>query len=206
YTSLMYYLIPSVNIDNRLVNLTISGLPDQQNDLRSVLESMSGLSLSRGISNDVSDWSNYESQSLGISFSYPAEYVVDVFSQDRSANRDSIKLYDQSTYRAKQNGQNVALAANIGFWIIDNPEKLSALDWAKQNTDHSNFKGKYKTLQIDSREAISYAWYGLGGGDRVLLVSDDRKSIYSFEVYFMDINEQIRNDFVDIVQTIKFLK
>jgi hypothetical protein len=46
YTSLMYYLIPSVNIDNRLVNLTISGLPDQQNDLRSVLESMSVLSFS----------------------------------------------------------------------------------------------------------------------------------------------------------------
>lgn len=204
YTSLVYYFIPNVEIDNRLVNLTASGLPDQQNDLRSVLESMSFLSSSPGAANDVIDWVDYNSKSLGVSFSYPANYAVEEHDGDEYSSKATVNLYSKATYAAKQKGQNVALETVIRFSVYDNPKGLPALAWIKQNADKYNFKGEYSALQIDNREAISYSWTGLGGADIVLLSSDDKKSIYYFEINYINSLDEMRNDFRQIVETVRF--
>ena len=142
----------------------------------------------------------YKNQKWGFQFQYPANYTLDTTYESQGY----IHLYDNATYEAIKQGKIIEGAPTIQFSAYDNPDKLSALEWAQKNTGQSNFSGEYKTIQVDNKNAMSYSWIGMGGGDTILLVSDDLKYIYSFDVMYINENNRIKSDFLQIVKTIKF--
>lgn len=142
----------------------------------------------------------YKNQKWGFEFQYPANYTLDTTYESQGY----IHLYDSATYEAIKQGKIIEGAPTIQFSAYNNPDKLSALQWAQKNTGQSNFSGKYKTTQVNNKNAMSYSWIGMGGGDTILLASDDLKYIYSFDVMYINENDRIRNDFLQIVKTIQF--
>ncbi|MFA4880380.1 MAG: hypothetical protein WC650_02045 [Candidatus Doudnabacteria bacterium] len=153
---------------------------------------------------DKEGWSSYQSQKWNFQFQYPSNYVLDTTYENKYADQGHLHLYDTPIYEAIKKGEIIEGAPLIEFSAYNNPDKLSALQWAKKDTARSNFSEEYKTTQVDNRDAMSYSWTGLGGGDTILLTSDDLEYIYSFHVLYMNENEKIRNDFLQIVKTIKF--
>ena len=149
-------------------------------------------------------WSSYKSKKGGFQFQCPSDYVLERTYENNYPDISIINIYSSVDYRAIKKGKNTCGPSLISFNIYNNSDKLTALQWAKNNKEISNYSGSNKTVTVDNRNAISYSWSGMDEGYEILLSSDDLKYIYSFGVTYSDRNEKIRSDFLQIVKTIKF--
>lgn len=150
------------------------------------------------------NWLSYKSQKWAFEFQYPSDYVLDTSYENEYSDQGHIQLYEKSTYEAIQGEKIIEGASLIELSIYNNSEKLSALEWAKKDTAHSNFNGKHKTVQVNNRSAMSYSWAGLVEGDTILLTSDNKNYVYVFTVMYGGEESEIRKSFLRILETIKF--
>lgn len=150
-------------------------------------------------------WLTHKSEQWGFQFQYPSNYVLDTEQENKFSDQSHLILIDSVVYESMQAMENTEGGASVVLSTYLNPEKVSALQWAKENVAHSNFAVEYTTTQVDGRDAMFYSWSGLGYGDTVLLASDSREHVYSFGVMYMDENDEIQNDFWQIVKSIELL-
>jgi hypothetical protein len=85
----------------------------------------------------------------------------------------------------------------------NNLDKLTLESWLK-STAVSNFKlsdGTYVSTKIAGHDALKYHWSGLYEADNIALATPD--SILSVAVTYINPAESIRQDFENIVDTIR---
>ncbi|MFA6992205.1 MAG: hypothetical protein WC269_02905 [Candidatus Gracilibacteria bacterium] len=139
-----------------------------------------------------STWTSYESSRFAFTFSYPYNYTLDNSFENTYEDQGFIHLYSNL----------VDKSSLIEFSAYKNPNELSILEWAKSDTAHSNFSDNYNEITVNGKSAISYSWAGMVGGDTILFKNKD--FIISANVLYTEPNEKIRDDFSEIIKTIKF--
>jgi hypothetical protein len=88
----------------------------------------------------------------------------------------------------------------------NNLEKQNTEEWVK-NTNESNFKlgeGRLSSITIDNLPALSYRWSGLYEGTTIALARPNW--VYAFSVTYLEVGDDIIQDFVKIRDSVKILK
>jgi len=161
------------------------------------------------------DYLIYKSGGWGFEFTYPSDYIV--FSpknhDDQYYEPGHIYLQEREVYEAVQRGLIMEAAPSIGFSTYENPEGLSPLEWAKENPMLSSYglgpelgtQGEEKMIKVGGQDALLYSGKSQGAWDNILLLDDDKEYIYVFSVGYRDGEDEIRADFMKIIETVKFL-
>lgn len=149
----------------------------------------------------TNDWKTYESRRFFIKFSYPSKYVLVNEYENTYPDQGFIHLYTQEGYEWVKEGQAMRGPDLIQIGAYSNPKNLSALDWAKSDTSHSNFSGIYNTEYIANTEALYYVVEGMGTGYTWVLSQGDY--IYTFDVLG---KPEMVNDLKQILKNVSFVK
>ncbi len=145
----------------------------------------------------------YTNADLGISFSYPAAYVV----EERSAPgaeriQKSVILVREADLANIPVGGEGPTTINFDFFQ-NNLDKLSAEQWATGSAP-SNYKlstGATTPLLLDGREAFTYAWDGLYHGLSSVISHGDW--ILMTTVTTLTAEDEILSDYVQVLKTLK---
>lgn len=146
----------------------------------------------------------YQLSSQGISFSYPSDYEL---TQERERDVERpwhvIVLTHESSIPAPENGEAPPVIAVV---ILDNVGSQSLEEWVL-TSEFSNFQlsqsGEFASTTVDGMDAIGYRYSGLYETEAVATVRDDK--IYLFSVGWIDENDQIRQDFQALVDSVEFI-
>ncbi len=152
---------------------------------------------------DESALKKYENTAYGISFAYPATYVVNEMDVMGEGAREhyAITLTRAEDLPLPINGEGPPMII-IDIYENDTAEQ-TAEDWIR-NADESNFDLGGETIastQIDGLPASSYRWSGLYEGTTIVLV--EAKWIYNFTVTYLEIGAPIVQDFVPIRDSVR---
>jgi len=161
------------------------------------------------------DYLVYKSGGWGFEFIYPSDYIV--FSpknhDDQYYGPGHIYLQEREVYEAVQRGLIMEAAPSISFSTHENPEGLSPLEWAKENSMLSSYglgpelgtQGEEKMIKVGDKDALLYSGKSQGMWDEILLLDDSKEYVYIFSVGYRDGEDEIRADFMKIIETVKFL-
>lgn len=156
-----------------------------------------------------SEWKTYRNNAVGLEFKYPSKYYL----EEKSGNDPLRKKYsvilteDTEENRLVREGKSPGREGPvfIGIDAYQNfPNRETAIEWVKDNPD-SNFKlsnGTYSEVFIAGEPAISYHWSGLYEADN--LVFTNSAWIISAYVNYIDPNDDIKKDFPEIINTLRF--
>lgn len=153
------------------------------------------------ISESSADWKVYQSKRFSIQFSYPAKYILDNDYENTYSDQGFMHLYTQEGYELVKSQAGRGGPDFIEVGAYGNPKKLTALEWAESDTAHSNFSGKYETVNIAGENGLSYAFEGMGSGDVRVIAHNGY--IYTFDVMG---DAAMQADFKRILDTVKFIK
>jgi len=152
---------------------------------------------------------SYSNSAVGLSFTYPQKYYLEekeVGNGERS-HYAIILTEDTEENRlireGKSPGRDGPIAITVDIYQ-NNLDKQTIAGWIK-NTSESNYKLSNDVLAsttVASQEALSYSFDGLYVADSV--VTGFKDSIISFTVTYLNRNDQIRNDFQSVLQSLKF--
>jgi hypothetical protein len=154
------------------------------------------------VSTPTTEWKTYTSTRFSITFSYPAKYVLDNTYENTYPDQGFIHLYTQEGYEQVKAKEPRGGPASIGIGVYSNPQRLSALEWAKLNTAQSNFNGSYTTEKIAGEDAIAYTFEGMVLG--VVRVLAHGNYIYDFTVGGG--GPEMTEDFKLVLSTVKFMQ
>ncbi|HYF13187.1 MAG TPA: hypothetical protein VD928_02745 [Candidatus Paceibacterota bacterium] len=142
----------------------------------------------------------YDSPELGIAFSYPNTYKIELQHTDRG---HVVVLMD------KVAAANIPVGGegppSITVSEFDNSKNLPLADWI-QETPQSNFQlspdSALNATTLGGKPALAYRHSGLYESDAVAVEQGDK--IFVFAAGWMDQNAQIRKDFQEILKTVQF--
>lgn len=149
---------------------------------------------------NMATWKTYESTKYLFSFKYPSKFHLDNQYETKYTDQGHIILMSEADYNAMvrmKPGEGRGGGSVIGLSAFANPQHLSTLEWAKQNTANSNFTDQYETTNVGGGEpAMTYQWSGMGTGTTFLTSKGDYVYAFSTHGYEADLQQ--------IVTTIKF--
>ncbi len=155
----------------------------------------------------TSSLNTYTSAEYGISFSYPSMYLLEEMDAPGNELRKHhvITLMRKDSLPAPEGGEGPTyIALEIYQNNLDNQ---TAEGWIK-HTSESNYKLSDGTLTsitlANGLPATSYRWSGLYEGTTI--VTAQPKWIYAFTATYMEMGEQIIQDFVAIRDSIRITK
>ncbi|NEO72192.1 MAG: hypothetical protein F6K52_22585 [Moorea sp. SIO3H5] len=90
----------------------------------------------------------YQNSQLGFSFSYPKGYQL-------QKNEQTVYVWKDADYL---NIDDFVKINTIDIGIVDNPENLSPMEWAKK---HYLIEGKVTEQLVASSEAVAFTWSGM---------------------------------------------
>ncbi len=145
----------------------------------------------------------YSSDEYGILFYYPKDYVLTEIDAPGSGMRKHhiITLIQKKDLPPPVGGEG-PVSINIDIYQ-NNLDKQTTEDWIR-NTSESNFKlgeGRLSSTTIGSFPALSYRWSGLYEGTTI--VTAQPNWVYVFSVTYLEMGEQIIQDFVTIKDSVK---
>jgi hypothetical protein len=148
----------------------------------------------------------YSNDEYGISFVYPKGYVLEErnFPGSDMRKHHGIVLTLEKDLPPPVQGEG-PVSINIDIYQ-NNLDSQTAEQWIR-NSSESNFKlgdGKISTTTISGFPAFSYRWSGLYEGTTVVTSRPDW--IYSFSVTYLEMGEEIIQDFVEVRKNVKILK
>ena len=194
------------NIRNKVIGLVIAGILFLIGGVIFFLGA-SDIMISRD-DNSTPTMRTYQNTEHGIAFEYPAKYFLEAKEVGNGERwHFSIMLIeDTEENRAVREGRApgregpVAISFDLYQNNLDN---LSLESWLK-STSASNFKlsdGTYINTMVAGRDAIKYHWSGLYEADNVALATHN--AILSIAVTYIDPAESIRQDFENILDTVR---
>lgn len=149
------------------------------------------------------DFLKYSNDKYGISFIYPKDYVLSEIDSPGSEMRKHhvITLIKEENLPPPVGGEG-PVSINIDIYQ-NNLDNQTTEDWIR-NTNDSNFKlseGRLSSTTISDLPALSYRWSGLYNGTTIALASPSW--IYAFSVTYLEMGEDIIQDFVSIKDSVK---
>jgi hypothetical protein len=145
----------------------------------------------------------FENADLGISFQYPAAYVVQ---EETTGNAErasrSITLIRETDLTATPPASEGPTTIRFDFFQ-NNLDGLTAQAWAEQSAP-SNYKlstGETTSLLIDGRESFTYAWDGLYHGLSSVITHGDW--ILMATITTLTADDQILSDYVQVLKTLR---
>lgn len=139
------------------------------------------------------DYQTYQSQRLNFKIAYPSSYKLDA----NAENQGYLQLQPKATDQA----------GRIVMNAFSNPNRLSALEWARQRTAESNFTHRQddpKRYTFAGQPAISYPWCAKVCGDNVVFPSRDRQKMMVLTVLYEFLSDPIRWDFQNMIGKFRF--
>jgi hypothetical protein len=145
----------------------------------------------------------YSNATYGISFTYPATYILNETEAAGSAERTHhvITLMRKEDLPLPEAGEG---PPSITIEVYQNNlDKQTTEDWIR-NTSASNFKlgeGVLASTTISGLPALSYRWSGLYEGTTIVLARSSR--VYVFSVTYLEMGAPIIQDFVAIRDSVR---
>lgn len=152
------------------------------------------------------DLLKYSNDEYGISFYYPKGYVLEEKDLPGSEmrKRHSIVLMREKDLPSPVQGEG-PVSINIDIYQ-NNLDNQTAEQWINNSND-SNFKlsdGRLSTTTVGGFSALSYRWSGLYEGTTI--VTSRPEWIYSFSVTYLEMGEDIIQDFVGVRDSVRIFK
>ena len=125
----------------------------------------------------------YQSQQLGFSFKYPKGYVVNKAHQDPRLEPGSIQqridVWSSIDYQAIKAGkfQGSELPANVSISVEENPKRLNASQWLKENNDEFGTTQNQTKQLIAGQKAVVFRSSGLYEAQNIVLPSKDGNEV-----------------------------
>ena len=146
----------------------------------------------------------YNSDALQLAFSYPNNYILTEHHEGGAERRwDIIVLADESTLPPPQNSE---ASPTITIIVLDNLEGQTLEQWV-HGSAFSNFKlggDALASTTVDGEPAIAYRSSGLYENDAVAVAHGAK--IYFFSTGWLGESDVIRQDFQDILGSIRFVQ
>ncbi len=139
----------------------------------------------------------------GVSFSYPAQYVLEERTQGNAERAyQTVTLVNRSDLPAPEGGEGPTA---IAVEIFENPEEYDLPAWIR-GMSHSNFKlsrdEALTEVEVSGEPALRYSWSGLYEADAVALLHGGR--VYLFSGTWMTAKDGIRKDFEALLNSVSF--
>ncbi len=158
----------------------------------------------------MEDWKTYESEKLGLRFSYPQYYFLEA-EEAENANRNYAHvtlMEDTEENRLVREGKAPGREGptTITVSVFQNDlDKQSPADWVR-GMSYSNFKlsngGMLASTTIGGLDGVTYRWSGLYEANAIVLGNE--RYIYMLTVTYLTPEDRIVEDFGRILPTIKF--
>ncbi len=158
----------------------------------------------------ISGMKSYSSDTYGISFKYPSNYILKEGLTSGSAERYhyAISLFEDTEFNRKFVEGKVETATEgptaITFDIYQNNlDTMTLLGWMNSSS-FSNFKlsdGTHTLVKVSGKEAVRYSWDGLYQGDTVAFISGD--NLIAGSVTYITPEDVNRKDFEEILKSVK---
>ncbi|MBW4524835.1 MAG: hypothetical protein KME18_06520 [Phormidium tanganyikae FI6-MK23] len=151
----------------------------------------------------------YQSQ-LGFRFDFREPYALDTSQEGKGTvvlRNGSISTEAIGSDEPAPVDSNVEAQHSPGDKItvtrFDNPQRLSARQWAEQNKTQSFFDGRqsdYRSYSFAGQPAVSYSWCGTGNcGDSVIVPSRDGRSVFVLSALYEYPGNAVRWDFKQMI-------
>ncbi|MBD2079524.1 hypothetical protein [Leptolyngbya sp. FACHB-17] len=147
----------------------------------------------------------YQSQ-LGFRFNFTAPYVVDktqegkgtIVLRDPSLNTQAVGSDQPAPVDSNVQSQS-SPGDKITISRFDNPQRLSARQWAEQNKTLSFFdqqQSDYRSYNFAGKPAVSYSWCTTNTcGDSIIVPSRDGRTIFVLRALYDYPGDAVRWDF-----------
>ena len=171
--------------------------------------------------NAASSAQTFQSRELGFRIDVPQNYAVDTSQK----NEGVVTFRNQSVPQAVGSDQpapdataTTAAAEQpqaapndaIRVATFENPKRLSAADWAKQNEAQSFINGRQSEIQqrqFAGQPAVSYSWCASSAcGDSIIVPSRDRRQIFVLSALYDFPGDSVRWDFQTIAGRFRFVQ
>lgn len=125
----------------------------------------------------------FSSQKLGFSFKYPRGYVVNKGQNNPSIEpgtvQERIDVWSRIDYQAIKSGkfQGSELPANVSISIEENPKRLNASEWLKENKDEFGTTQNQVKHFIAGQEAVIFHSSGLYEAHNIVLPNQDGNKV-----------------------------
>jgi hypothetical protein len=158
-------------------------------------------------------YQTFSSSTLGFRISFPGVYSVDRSTESQGTIRLTRAGAENTTPQQQPGGGGAKSGSEAGSILVssfDNPKKLSAADWAKQNDAQSAFvsgrQSDYQSRKFAGQPAIAYSWCTSECGDSVVFPSRDGKKMVVISAVYELPGDPVRWEFQDIVGKFQFAK
>jgi len=163
-----------------------------------IVIALGGYMLYQSIAAQNANKTEFSSTEHAVAFAYPEHYILN---ERDEGERHTITLLEQAPDPNASEGPPA-----ITVDIFPNTEGLTASDWVER-TPASNFQlspdGTLASSTVGGSEAVAYVWDGLYRGESYVFTHENR--IYMLSVTYLDADDQIREDFTELLQSLRFL-
>lgn len=158
------------------------------------------LPLAPSLTNETQNLLTYASEVHGVSFSYPAEYLLAEEEQgDYKSGHYAITLIHENDAVPVIGGGEGPTAVTID--IYENTEEQTLYAWVT-NTNESDYHlgdGTYASTSVGSAEAIHYGWSGLYEGETIAFLHEG--SVVAVSVTYQSPADEVRTVFETVLDT-----
>lgn len=173
----------------------------------------------------------YQSRQLGFRFEYPETYTLDTSKEQQGVltlrsnaippaigsdqpDPNAVPGSDQPPFVTGEEPQR-SPGDKISIRTFNNPQRLSAIEWAKRNEAQSYFSGLQsnpRQYQFAGKPAVSYSWCstaitnGSNCGDSVILPSRDGRQIIVLSAVYDYPGDEVRWDFQNMVGKLRLTR
>jgi len=149
----------------------------------------------------------YSSETHGVSFTYPGDYFLT--ERDPAQNHHAIIIIeDTPSNRDIVEGRGPATegptAITVDIYTAPSGQTLES--WVR-TSPQSNFHLSPDTNlisgELQGNPAFTYRWSGLYEGDSAVVLKNGK--IYMFSGTYLTQEDRIRDDFIDVLQSVRFL-
>lgn len=144
----------------------------------------------------------YKNEALGLSFTYPAKYVIEERLADGERAEHHLTLITEADLATPTSDGEGPTAITFSFYQ-NNLDNLSVTNWV-HNTSLSNFKlsgQEMPSMNIDGVQSFTYSWDGLYRGVSAVVPHGDWMLMAT--ATYLTPQDQIITDFQNIVKSIK---
>lgn len=149
----------------------------------------------------------YENALYGVSFAHapdllafereagtPERPQLSVFlTEDTQENRD---VLEGKTTEPREGPRGISVD------VYQNPDRLSASEWVRMDTNWTVATSEAVPVQVAGREGVMFTWSGLYEGRSVIITAEEKA--YVFSVTSMGGDDRILSDFEQVLQSVSF--